>query len=175
LIQESITIQHAELILKWIDKLEITDNMKNSYRFKMILRGSCDGFSPRKFHEMCDNKSNTVSIIKVKDSNEILGGYNPVRWKSIPCYSITEDSFIFSFKNGENTEKCILSRISYKNFAIFNHPNFGPSFGNGLTLSGKNFYNKSCCNNVSCYKTRIREFDSSFSVEEFEVFRIIKD
>ncbi|GBC28511.2 BTB/POZ protein [Rhizophagus irregularis DAOM 181602=DAOM 197198] len=31
-----ITNQHAELISKWIDKLEITDNMKNSYEFNRV-------------------------------------------------------------------------------------------------------------------------------------------
>ena len=75
-----ITFQHAELISKWIDRLEITDKIKNSYEFKLMLRGSRDGFSPKKFHEICDNQSRTVTIIKVKNSNEILGGYNPIEW-----------------------------------------------------------------------------------------------
>ncbi|GBC28916.2 BTB/POZ protein [Rhizophagus irregularis DAOM 181602=DAOM 197198] len=38
-----ITIQHTELISKWIDRLEITDEMKSSYEFNLILRGSHDG------------------------------------------------------------------------------------------------------------------------------------
>ena len=70
-----ITFQRAELISKWIDRLEITDKIKNSYEFKLIFRGSRDGFSPSKFHEICDNQSCTVTIIKVKGSN---GGYNPI-------------------------------------------------------------------------------------------------
>jgi hypothetical protein len=77
-----ITSQHAELISKWIDRLEITDMIKNSYEFKLILRGSRDGFTSKKFHEICNNKFHTVSIIKVKGSNEILGGYNPVEWNT---------------------------------------------------------------------------------------------
>ncbi|CAB4427796.1 unnamed protein product [Rhizophagus irregularis] len=79
-----ITIQHAELISKWIDKLKIEDEIKNLYEFKLIFRGSRDGFTPNKFHEICDNQSRIVAIIKVKDSNEILGGYNPIEWKSGP-------------------------------------------------------------------------------------------
>jgi hypothetical protein len=67
-----IASQHIELISKWIDRLKITDEIKN---FKLLLRGSRDGFTSKKFHEICDNQSNTVTIIKVKDSNEILGGY----------------------------------------------------------------------------------------------------
>jgi hypothetical protein len=50
-----ITVQHAELILKWIDKLEIVDEMKNLYEFKLILRESRDGFTLEKFHKICNN------------------------------------------------------------------------------------------------------------------------
>src|ERR1044072_3186879 len=52
-----ITFQHAELISKWIDRLEITDEIKSSYVFRLMLRGSRDGFTPEKFHEICDNRS----------------------------------------------------------------------------------------------------------------------
>jgi hypothetical protein len=43
-----ITFQHAELISKWIDRLRITDEVKNSYKFKLMLRGSRDGFTSEK-------------------------------------------------------------------------------------------------------------------------------
>ncbi|EXX67844.1 hypothetical protein RirG_110630 [Rhizophagus irregularis DAOM 197198w] len=102
-----ITIQHAELISKWIDRLEITDEIKNVYKFQLLLRGSRDGFTTKKFHEICDNQTSTVAIIKVKYSNEILGGYNPIAWDSDEfddeldegIYGTTKDSFIFSFEN----------------------------------------------------------------------------
>uniref|UniRef100_U9UAB3 TLDc domain-containing protein n=1 Tax=Rhizophagus irregularis (strain DAOM 181602 / DAOM 197198 / MUCL 43194) TaxID=747089 RepID=U9UAB3_RHIID len=168
-----ITIQHAELISKWIDKLEIADKMKNSYEFKLILRGSRDGFSPSKFHEICDNRSHTITIIKVKDSNEILGGYNPIVWKSDYTFGATEDSFIFSFKDKENIEKYILSRVKDKNYAIANKPVFGPSFGKGeICLYGEN-YNQSFINYTKRYDKQIRE-PAFFSVEEYEIFQIVK-
>ena len=74
------------------------DKLTFSYEFKLMLRGSRNGFTPQKFHEICDNQSHLVSIIKVEDSNEILGGYNPIGWKSKSSYGSTKDSFIFSFK-----------------------------------------------------------------------------
>src|SRR5437762_2884141 len=86
-----ITFQHTELILKWINMYSsnILTSMfskliykDTTYKFKLLLRGSRDGFTPEKFHEVCDNQSNTVTIIKVKDNNEILGGYNPIAWNS---------------------------------------------------------------------------------------------
>ncbi|PKY31570.1 hypothetical protein RhiirB3_419583, partial [Rhizophagus irregularis] len=96
---EIITFQHIELISKWIDKLDITDKSTSLHEFKLILRGTRDGFESNKFHEICDNRSCTVTIIKVKGNNQILGGYNPIEWKSDRNYDATKDSFIFSFKN----------------------------------------------------------------------------
>ncbi|RGB35934.1 TLD-domain-containing protein, partial [Rhizophagus diaphanus] len=170
-----ITIQHAELISKWIDRLEITDEMKNSYEFKLILRESRDGFSPSKFHETCDNQSHTITIIKVKDSNEILGGYNPIVWKSDDGFGTTKDSFIFSFKNKENIENYILSRVKDEKYAIENSSSLRPSFGDGdLYLYGEN-YNQGCCYYSGNYDKSIRETDDTFSIEEYEIFQIIKD
>ncbi|RGB33766.1 hypothetical protein C1646_176386 [Rhizophagus diaphanus] len=167
-----ITNQHAELISKWIDKLEITDNMKNSYEFKLILRGSRDGFLTNKFHEICDNQSHTISIIKVEDSNEILGGYNPIKWKSDDSFGTTNDSFIFSFENKEIIENYILSRIksdAYE-YAIYNFIGRGPSFYHDLFL-----YNPNCGVAIPLiYDKPIKESEF-FYIEECEIFQIMKD
>ncbi|GBB84898.1 hypothetical protein RclHR1_01150002 [Rhizophagus clarus] len=100
-----ITIQHIELISKWIDRL---DDIKNAYKFNLLLRGSRDAFASKKFHEICDNRSHTITIIKVKDNNEILGGYNPIAWESgdalYGTFKSTKDSFIFSFKDNNEIE-----------------------------------------------------------------------
>src|SRR5438034_2477416 len=66
-------------ISRWIDK----DNSKFShirglclpYKFQLLLRGSRDGFTPKKFHEICDDKLNTVTFIKINGTEEIVGGY----------------------------------------------------------------------------------------------------
>ncbi|GES96365.1 carbohydrate-binding module family 13 protein [Rhizophagus clarus] len=172
-----ITCQHAELISKWIDKLDITNKLNTSYEFKLILRGTRDGFAPSKFHEICDEKSCTVSVIKVKGSNEILGGYNPIEWGvSRDNYNITKDSFIFSFVNSDNIENHILSRVIDEQKAIFTASDCGPSFGsNGddLAIWGNYFYQKSYCLKKS-YDKHIRNTKNTFSVEELEVFQIIK-
>ncbi|GET03151.1 carbohydrate-binding module family 13 protein [Rhizophagus clarus] len=172
-----ITYQHTELISKWIDRLGIADEMINPYEFKLILRGSHDGFSPSKFHEICDNQSHTISIIKVKDSTEILGGYNPIIWKSDCSWASTKNSFIFSFKNKDNIEDYILSRVksTYIGYAVYNNISYGPVFTGGLILHGDNFYNKSnCCGNITYYD-KIRDTRDYFSVEEYEIFQITKD
>ncbi|GES98952.1 carbohydrate-binding module family 13 protein [Rhizophagus clarus] len=178
-----ITFQHAELILKWINNLGTFSyvfskfiygdtTIINNNKFKLLLRGSRDGFTPEKFHEICDDQTHTVTIIKVKDSNEILGGYNPIGWKSNISYGATKDSFIFSFKDNKNIENHILSRVKFGLTAIYSSKDTGPSFsGVDLTLRNNNI---GSCSKRS-YENQIRETTEEFIVEEYEVFQIVKD
>ncbi|POG63805.1 hypothetical protein GLOIN_2v523147 [Rhizophagus irregularis DAOM 181602=DAOM 197198] len=171
-----ITIQHAVLISKWIDKLKVEHAMKNLYEFKLIFRGSRDGFTPKKFHNICDDQSRTVAIIKVKDSSEILGGYNPIKWKSDYGHGATNDSFIFSFM--KNINEYIISRVKEKENAINYWERYGPSFGFGdLIIFGGNVNDFKNGNNYckkKTYEKNIRETENTFSVEEYEIFQIIK-
>ncbi|UZO06930.1 uncharacterized protein OCT59_027235 [Rhizophagus irregularis] len=178
-----ITIQHAELISKWIDRLEITDEIEKAYKFQLLLRGSRDGFTPKTFHEICDNQFRTITIIKVKDSNEILGGYNPIAWESNEFdesdesddeldeenFGTTKDSFIFSFENSVDIESYILSRVERENHATYNRSDFGPTFG----ICDLDLYGDTGCCNGADYEKHIRESDDIFSVEEYEVFQLV--
>ncbi|EXX74988.1 uncharacterized protein OCT59_019837 [Rhizophagus irregularis] len=168
-----ITFQHVELISKWIDRAETKDNFPyNTYEFKLIYRGSRDGLTRKRFHEICDYKSRTVTIAKVKDSSEILGGYNPISWKSDNSVGATKNSFIFSLN--DKIENYILSRVAYENHAINNLSYFGPSFGNGdLKLLGVRSTNNKCVSRKSSYEKPIRKNENEFFVDECEVFRII--
>jgi hypothetical protein len=172
-----ITSQHAKTISKWVNKLEITDDLAFTFEFKLLFRGSRDGFSPYKFHEICDLQSHTVIIAKVKGNNEIIGGYNPIEWKSIDRYNYTKDSFIFSFNYKDRNENFILSRIIDDHYAINNKSYYGPSFGNGdLILWGLDI--NTLCNYChvckNSYERSIRETEDRFSIEECEVFQLMK-
>ena len=83
-----------------------------------MLRGSQDGFSPKKFHELCDGKPYTVTFIKVKGTEEIIGGYNHLKWESSDTYGKTKDSFIYSLTQ----EKDLIGLFFY------NKKKFGRSF-----------------------------------------------
>ncbi len=174
-----ITNKHSELISKWIDKIDIENELKSPYEFRLLLRGSRDGFTYDKFHEICDNQTRTVIIIKVKNSNEILGGYNPIAWQRrlliyMMKYGNTKESFIFSFKDKENIENHILSRVKDNEFAI-KYRIRGPSFGLSdfnINFSDLNmcFSNNNCTKNS--YEKAIRRTENNFSIEEYEVFQI---
>jgi hypothetical protein len=168
-----ISNKHVELISKWIDKIDTSERSSNLYEFKLMFRGSRDGLIPSKFHEICDNQSRTISVIKVKDSNEILGGYNPIEWKtcknihSMNRYGSTKDSFIFSFKDKGDIDDYILSRVKKEHFAINNSFDLCPSFGDLVTSVDVGSYVH------RYYEKKIRESSGKFIIEECEIFQIM--
>jgi hypothetical protein len=50
-------------------------------RFRLLWRGSHDGFHKRAFHARCDGHGNTLLIIRDRGDN-IFGAYTPVVWES---------------------------------------------------------------------------------------------
>ncbi|CAB4429975.1 unnamed protein product [Rhizophagus irregularis] len=181
-----INLNTISLISKWIDKVEIESRfacrkeLYLPYEFKLLLRGSRDGFTPDKFHSLCDNKPKTVTFIKVKGTDEILGGYNPIIWETSKSWGETKDSFIFSFKYKNGLFKDgILSNVEEKNYALNYGQGYGPSFGGrDLILYGDNQtrdYNDIYCEQIS-YEKKIRDAEgiSYFSIDDYEVFQIIK-
>src|SRR5438094_5982073 len=114
------------LISSWIDeKNDGLDNLHNlPYNFELILCGSQGGFSRSIFEKKCINIEQTVIIMKLKETGELVGGYNPVCWNlkgksSDESYYIEADkSFIFKIdKNQINNS--ILSRIKDPKHAIY--------------------------------------------------------
>uniref|UniRef100_U9UMP4 TLDc domain-containing protein n=1 Tax=Rhizophagus irregularis (strain DAOM 181602 / DAOM 197198 / MUCL 43194) TaxID=747089 RepID=U9UMP4_RHIID len=176
-----VNLNIISIIFRWINNVDY--NSKYSYlrelylpyKFKLILRGSRDGFTPTKFHELCDNKSNTITFIKVKGTDEILGGYNPLTWTPSGSYHQTMHSFIFSFKSKCNLKNAILSNVKDIDHTINNRVlNHGIFFGDDLMTWGSNIYNDydHLYSKKLYYEKKIRD-DDKFTIEDYEVFQII--
>ncbi|RIB08444.1 hypothetical protein C2G38_349086 [Gigaspora rosea] len=180
---------HAAEIATWIDKREDKYSAENNpYEFKLLLRGSRDGFTNDTFWNLCNKQTNVIVVMKVKCTDEILGGYNPIGWEK-PNSSYTlkccNDSFIFSLKNGTILNS-ILSRIKDPTKeVIYNYSSYGACFSFGFSM--KNNFNQDrqcyCYYNINniIYENPIRDtslhtssYFSYFSVEEYEIFQIHK-
>ncbi|EXX68089.1 hypothetical protein RirG_108260 [Rhizophagus irregularis DAOM 197198w] len=178
-----VNLNIVSVISRRIDKIETGYNIKFahirefhlSYKFKLLLRGSRDGFTPEKFHELCDGISNTVTFIKINGMEEIVGGYNPLKWKNSGLGK-TNDSFIFSFNN-KNIIDFVISNVKNTDHALNNsHFNFGPYFGQDIIIysSKDQFtdYDRIRCKK-QCYEKKIRDSEDYFSIEDYEVFQIV--
>ncbi|RHZ77538.1 hypothetical protein Glove_177g149 [Diversispora epigaea] len=178
-----ISDEHAAEISTWIDRRETAYNLTNiPYKFELILRGTRDGFAPQTFWNMCHGHASTVVLVKVKGTDEIIGGYNPLAWDK-NTYGWMEDSFIFSLKNGD-IQNSILSRVK-SNYGIFNRSineqiKGGPYFGDFGMYSKKSDFtlDDSCfCRSYgNNYEKPIRSLLSSkyFSIINYEVFKIVR-
>ncbi|CAG8507528.1 14573_t:CDS:2 [Acaulospora morrowiae] len=188
-----ITRQHAALISEWINDTKIAaldtsmnitsdgNNLNNEYEYNLLIRGSHDGFTAKAFHKHCDLKGPTITLIHVKDTNEILGGYNPLDWRAKSDSSgdnaSTRESFIFAL-DYEDVNKSILSRIVDTDYAICQSSRYGPHFGNhirpDLGIMGiLNNAKEGQCNKLK-YKKRIRKANGKFRIGEYEVFQVVQ-
>jgi hypothetical protein len=165
---------HFAIFSSWIEKKNNSSyNVKNiPYNFKLLYRSSRDGNAVSAFHEKCDNQGATIVIVKIKNSNQIVGGYNPLNWDLSNSWKSTYDSFIYSFANKDNLQS---AKVGYNNddkYSIFGgYINYGPLFGVGHDLGFRD--NK-------WYRNKSRSYPdvgiplNNFDVDDFEVFQIVK-
>ncbi|RHZ78475.1 hypothetical protein Glove_164g4 [Diversispora epigaea] len=114
-----ISEEHAAEISSWIDRKTTTYSTMNiPYKFELILSGTRDGNAPQTFWDICRGHAKTVVVAKVKGTDEILGGYNPLVWNNTHDHvqwMKTKDSFIFSLKMAlfkiQNTIIIVMSAI----------------------------------------------------------------
>ncbi|CAG8526088.1 14351_t:CDS:1, partial [Acaulospora colombiana] len=117
-----INEEHVAEISSWINRKETTySEIDIPYKFKLILRGSRDGFNPQTFWNLCHGMQRTVTVLRVAGTDEILGGYNPLIWDKTTdgIWMKSNDCFIFSLKNYK-MRNSILSRVKVNNNAIYN-------------------------------------------------------
>ncbi|RHZ86547.1 hypothetical protein Glove_50g114 [Diversispora epigaea] len=182
-----ISEEHAAEISSWIDRKTINYSTTNiPYKFELILRGTRNGFTPQTFWNTCHGHANTVVVAKVKGTDEILGGYNPLAWNNTydnlgGKWMETKDSFIFSLKNG-TVQNLTLSRVKDIKWAIWNaykrHQNYyGPTFGDFYLYNKKSNFtlgNDNYCSILGhSYEKPIRTSSDHFSIVNYEVFKII--
>ncbi|KAG9306461.1 hypothetical protein G9A89_003571 [Geosiphon pyriformis] len=145
--------------------------------FDLLLRGSRDGFTPGDFHRLCNHRGSTISVIKVKETGQLIGGYSQNPWASCNSWIYGTESFIFSLGDGK-AENAKLSK-SINERGPFDKSTYGPYFGmRNIVIGGSDFQNSpGCyCHNDSSYEDVIMPGSEnervSFFVEEYEVFKI---
>ncbi|RHZ83771.1 hypothetical protein Glove_87g255 [Diversispora epigaea] len=159
--------EHVVELSSWVDRKSTIYSLANiTYEFHLILRGSRDGFHPKTFWDMCHGHAGTIAVAKVAETDEIVGDNSKGG-----AHMKTNDSFIFSLKNG-NIQNSIISLVIDSSKALY-YPEsqyiYGPWFGN----------NEKCwcgCDTRydTYYEKPIRTTNDKFSILDYEVFKIIE-
>jgi len=167
-------LEDKNLLKKWIKD-------KGNVRFKLLYRGSRDGFDANTFHSKCDGYSNTLTIIR-SNHNRIFGGFTDLTWNVSGNYKMSTKSWIFSL----DAKARFGVKSNTQGYAIYAGQGYGPTFGGGhdiyIASNGNNgnlcysnlghTYDASSIGNNSKTRQSFLAGAYNFAVEEIEVFYV---
>ena len=152
-------------------------NLKENIKAQLLYKKSKHGNSYDTFHNLCDNKGKTLTLIESSEGF-IFGGYTPLEWNSNSGWKSDNDTFLFSLTN---------KRIYKKNgndISIYCGKDQGPWFPYiGFRETGKKDMTKGefLFRNDETYFEDFNEIiphenkDRFFNVKEVEVYKITFD
>ena len=155
----------VRLLKKWISN--------GLVKFKLLFRGSRDGFAASAFHQKVGSIKPTIVIVH-SNHNKIFGGFSDIDWTPVTQYKATTGAFIFSITDKEKYP------LKLKEHAIYTNPGYLPTFGGGFDFSlcaNCDTVNTSYSNFGHSYDTKGKAKESlvggyNFTTKEVEVFQI---
>ena len=145
-------------------------------QWKLCYSKSTHGGSSSTFHNNCNNKGETYTIVK-STYGKLYGGYFGQSWRSVNNYVFDTNSFLFSLSG--NTKHPIWRQ----QYAVYDNNSYGPTFGGGHDLyidSGMNYgytyfgwtYQCPWCNqcvNGTCQNYLAGSYSGNY-IQDVEVF-----
>ena len=145
---------------------------KNVKFFNLLYRGSRNGFRAQDFHEKCDGKKNTITVILTRNGRR-FGGFTHAKWDKSNGYKSDERGFLFSLDSKE------VYANKKENYGIYCYNDKGPAFGGGHDLfidDNCNKDNESYDNSNHSYETYGKKYALAgtkyFYVEDYEVYEL---
>ena len=152
-----------------------------TYKYSLLFRASKDGYGSQEFHDRCDGKSPTVTIVRTS-KQKVIGGFTSLKWDSFDhtVEDNTKTSFMFSMDMDRK-----YSLVQGAQCAIICYSYYGPAFGNwGFCICQVD--TDDCRKPCSCasdehlirgdeyeaetYLNFLGETEGRFSVIDYEVF-----
>jgi len=177
---------HQSVILKrQVDRMSLNQfvgNVKQVWR--LLYRGSEDGFDSESFHTLCDDHYETIVIVQTI-TDCIFGGFTPCKWHSYTSYSCNTETFLFALKSLHGQKPVKLLNDGKFQRSIFGSPKCGAAFGFGHDL----YISADCDSNNKSYTKLGESFtlpgyegvleeyfcgEKNFKVKEIEVFQKIE-
>ncbi|EXX71837.1 hypothetical protein GLOIN_2v1670067 [Rhizophagus irregularis DAOM 181602=DAOM 197198] len=168
-----INRRHIALFTNWIEKRDNDTKYKNiSYKFNLLYRASRDGNTAAAFHAKCDDKGPTIVVVKIINSEQIVGGYSPIFWDLSNNYKTTSESFLFSFTNKNDLQTAKVAYSTGSRYSLYSSPVHGPSFGSDLYINYDNNSDFWYSTSTICYPGL--DLPKSMNVVDYEVFQVVK-
>jgi len=154
-------------IRKWITN--------GSARFKLLYRGTRDGFTTANFQKKCGTYKPTITIVK-SNYDKVFGGFTDQDWSNTSNYKVSTNVFLFSVTN----KKKYALKANNSMYATYTNPGYLPTFGGGFDFyccEGCDKNTTSYCNFPYSYEANGDTKETfagayNFSVKEIEVFHV---
>ena len=135
----------------------------------LLFRASKDGYKPKEFHRLCDNKGPTIIFIETTKGYK-FGGYTELDWDTSDSYKTDDSTFLFSLNN----------RTKYtrrnKMCSIYCRKDLAPSFGGDgdpdIFCMGSCKEGSLCTSNTFATPEELNNGETTFDVKEMEVYQI---
>jgi len=152
---------------------------KKSVEWKLLFRGSDDGFLASTFHLKCDGVPNTICVIESNHGN-VFGGFTTLPWKSdVGRYHVDEEAFVYIARKKKKALKKAVMYLQYTSsqHSVVHNKYMGPVFGYGHDIYIRNKADKvddnSCRNHTyQCSYAGELAGEEKFRVINYEVFQI---
>ncbi|CAG8480175.1 5037_t:CDS:2 [Diversispora eburnea] len=177
-----IDVKHVSLISQWIKTQHQEERKTLTYRYSLLIRGSQHGFEKNDFLDSCKNKSSTLILLKPQGSDLIIGGYNPIPWKTEENSNlIAKNSFIFTFsdREGNPTEVGKFGQSKNKSFPLIYVTDNGLKLGDDLFLEFTNFSKQKMVPTLYYHKIGYslpdeiqQQINNPVTIEDYEIFSI---
>ncbi|KAL7519076.1 hypothetical protein ACHAWX_004918 [Stephanocyclus meneghinianus] len=158
---------HAKLLRNWL-----SEDIYNGY-LTLLYRSSRDGRCDATFHQKCDKKGATITVIETIEGY-IIGGYTDLPWTKGTGYGCTDSSkaFLFTISKLDDGATSKLTIAQNYQCAIYNHPSSGPTFGSGFDLQVNGAY--LCLKTGNTYHPALNNLkgNHTFTIKEMEVFQV---
>ncbi|KAF2072805.1 hypothetical protein CYY_005879 [Polysphondylium violaceum] len=157
-----------KILNDWIDNTKQLD-------FELLYRGSENEFKASAFHNKCDGKGATITIVQSSDGN-IFGGYNSQSWNGKNVYYGDNKCFLFTLVNKHNIKPTKYLPNPKTSYFVSSHPLRASTFGSGYDLCIKEsksyqYFPHSYVDSTGYGNTTLTP-EPTFSLKDYEVYLI---
>jgi hypothetical protein len=159
-------------------------NLVKFNRLRLCYRKSRDDEAGALWHERCNFMRSTIALFK-SEHGYIFGGYNRMEWTNRNDYAhdIGNDNFLFTLINPYKT-KLTFRLISGGSNAVYDHVNYGPTFGGSHDMYTREYASNSrdSSMNPSSYQANplgiqqgkyvAGSNDNNYFIPEYEVYQV---
>jgi hypothetical protein len=105
----------------------------NSFnKWNLIYKGSQHGFRASDFLSRCNNKANTLTILRAETTGFVFGRFTSAAWSSFFEWKNYVNAFLFSLTNKDN--RSVKMKTETGANAILCSANYGPVFDGGWDI-----------------------------------------